>query len=580
MANEQLNFAEVIKAIKRRKIPALAVFVLVAAAFLAYAALAPATYRSNATILIEQQEIPQEMVRSTVTSFADQRIQMIIQRVMTFGKLSDIIKKYDLYQKLRTREPLEYVVEKMKDDIDHQTISAEVVDPRSGRPIEATIAFTIAYSSTDPRTAQTVANELTNLFLNENLKTRDEMAREAEEFLTAEVEALERKSSELEQALATFKESNFRKLPEHNGMNLSILDRAETEYMDLTRQIQSLEERKIYLEGELNQQSPNANFINGASESSLSPQARARLLQNRYLELSATYSANHPDVIKARRELDKVVGSADVPADVSVLRKQLEIYRAELTELRARYDEQHPDVQAQLKKIARFEKLVASARPQVRNSGTGSEADNPAYIQLSAMLESARVDLQHLRETRTKVKAKIDTLEAALIQSPEVEKQFRELSRDYDNTTQKYRELKEKQLEASMARALEKERKGERFTLIEPPLQPEKPVKPNRILIAVAGLIVAILAAGGFVVLLENVDQTFRTAADLKGFLGQPPLAVIPHIVTAEERVVRRRLATAASVGVVMVVVLGVVAVHLLIVPIDVLWYMALRKIA
>src|SRR3990167_3949585 len=141
---KELGIQEVIRAVRRRKVVALAVFIglLVASCILAYAL--PPVFRSSATVLIEQQEIPQDLVRSTVTSFADQRIQVIIQRAMTFSKLSELIKKYDLYSEMKDEAPLEQIVEKMKKDIDHQMISAEVVDPRSGRPIEATIAFSVA----------------------------------------------------------------------------------------------------------------------------------------------------------------------------------------------------------------------------------------------------------------------------------------------------------------------------------------------------------------------------------------------------------------------------------------------------
>ena len=150
----------------------------------------PAIYRSSAIILIEQQEIPTDFVRSTVTSFADQRIQVISQRVMTSSNLIEIMDKYDLYPKLRERETREKVLDEMRDNISRKMISADVVDPRSGRPVEATIAFQLAFEHRSPGTAQKVANELVSLYLNENLKTRTEAAQETSAFLTAEAARL------------------------------------------------------------------------------------------------------------------------------------------------------------------------------------------------------------------------------------------------------------------------------------------------------------------------------------------------------------------------------------------------------
>ncbi|MGH8324479.1 MAG: lipopolysaccharide biosynthesis protein, partial [Steroidobacteraceae bacterium] len=136
----------------------------------------PATYRSTATILIEQQEIPQEMVRSVVTSFADQRMQVISQRVMTTKNLLALIERYNLYPDIRESRPREVLLEKMRDDIGMHMISADVIDPRSGRPTQATIAFSVSYQSRSPDLALKVASELTSLYLDENLTSRTQLS--------------------------------------------------------------------------------------------------------------------------------------------------------------------------------------------------------------------------------------------------------------------------------------------------------------------------------------------------------------------------------------------------------------------
>src|SRR6202051_5201924 len=124
-------------------------FLLVAgvtfAAAVTLALLLPATYRSTATILIEQQEIPQELVRSVIPSFADQRVQVISQRVMTTQNLLALIDRYKLYPDIRQKEPREVLLDKMRGDIGMHMISADVIDPRSGRPTQATIAFSVSY---------------------------------------------------------------------------------------------------------------------------------------------------------------------------------------------------------------------------------------------------------------------------------------------------------------------------------------------------------------------------------------------------------------------------------------------------
>ncbi len=119
------------------------VLLIVIAVFIASAAVAfglPPVYRSTATILIEEQDIPSDLVRSTVTSYADQRIQVISQRVMTRSNLKSIIDKYSLYQEESRVETSERIIKRMREDVSLEILSSDVIDPRSGRPTQATIA--------------------------------------------------------------------------------------------------------------------------------------------------------------------------------------------------------------------------------------------------------------------------------------------------------------------------------------------------------------------------------------------------------------------------------------------------------
>ena len=211
----------------------------------------PPTYASSATILIEEQEIPSELVQSTVTSYASERIQVISQRVMTRSNLLEIMDKYGLYQSKRERETTEEVLADMRDDIKLDMINADVMDPRTGRPTAATIAFTVGFEGKDPQLVQKVANEITTLYLNENLRTRTEKAEETTSFLTEESKRLGAEISRLETALAEFKEKNANELPELKDLNTQVLDRTERDISDIDTQIRTLEERKIYLEGQL-----------------------------------------------------------------------------------------------------------------------------------------------------------------------------------------------------------------------------------------------------------------------------------------------------------------------------------------
>src|SRR5262245_21839040 len=213
------NLADYLGALRRRALVATIAFVsaLVVGAIVAVAW--PPTYRSTATILIEQQEIPQDLVRSTITSFADQRIQLIKQRVMTTATLLELVREHGLYAEDSDRVAREVIIDRMRDAIHMDLISANVVDPRSGQPTMATIAFTVGYDNRSPVLAAPVANQLTSLFLQENSETRRQQAAEASAFLASETERLSNEIAALEGRLAEFKQKNVDRLPDLAPLN-------------------------------------------------------------------------------------------------------------------------------------------------------------------------------------------------------------------------------------------------------------------------------------------------------------------------------------------------------------------------
>ena len=187
-----LDIGDYLAILKRRRFallfPALIIFLIALVAALVW----PATYSSKATILIEEQEIPQDLVPSTVTSFAAQQIQVTQQRVMTMDNVNKLIDKFALYDQAdpQKRLPKSELAVMFRKNVHLNLISADVIDPRSGRPGQATIAFSLAFDDRNPAAAQKVANELVSLYLNENLRTRSSQAAGASEFLQAEATSL------------------------------------------------------------------------------------------------------------------------------------------------------------------------------------------------------------------------------------------------------------------------------------------------------------------------------------------------------------------------------------------------------
>ena len=171
---------------RRRKRTILLAAVAVFAISAAVAFFLPRKFQSTTTILIEEQEVPREHVSANIATFADQRLQTINQRIMSTTRLLELIGHFDLYADLKDKMPVDEIVAKMRKDIQVKTISADVIDARTGRPAQAAIAFSITYRGREPETVQRVAGELASLYLQENQKTREKQSLETSKFMEEE----------------------------------------------------------------------------------------------------------------------------------------------------------------------------------------------------------------------------------------------------------------------------------------------------------------------------------------------------------------------------------------------------------
>jgi uncharacterized protein involved in exopolysaccharide biosynthesis len=237
--------------LKRRKwsiiLPACIIFTI--AALVAF--LLPPIYRSTSTILIEDQEIPRDYVNSTVTSFVEQRLQSINQRIMGTDKLLEIINRFNLYPDLRKKWTTEEVIEKLRKDIKLNTVSADVIDPRSGMPRPATIAFTLSYEGKNPQLVQQVANELASLYLGENLKVRERQSQGTSQFFEEEMNRVRTQLQGADAELAAYKQKNIKELPELVQTNLQMLDMEERDLTSLHDQLRTMREKESRLQTQL-----------------------------------------------------------------------------------------------------------------------------------------------------------------------------------------------------------------------------------------------------------------------------------------------------------------------------------------
>ena len=578
LENVSIDMREKLLSLWRRRLTFWIVAGLAAVAAVSLALMLPPTYRATGTILIEQQEIPQEMVRSVITSFADQRVQVISQRVMTTQNLLSLIERYDLYPTIRQKEPREVLLQKFREDIGMRMISADVIDPRSGRPTQATIAFAVSYQNRSPELALKVANELTSLYLNENLTSRTQLSQQTSAFFSEESAREAAHIAVLDKELAVFKEKHHDELPELAQLNVTTMERTEMELRDAENKLSALDSQRVLLEAQLAQISPNTQVFTDSGQRVFGPEDRLKTLKSQLASYKARYAPGHPDIVSTQREVDGLEKEVKQEDQTSERLKQLSDARSQLAAAKEKYSDDHPDVLRLKRSIESLEEAVA------REAGSGAKrvesahADNPVYIQVKGQLDSVAVERTNAIKKRDDLHAKLDDYEKRMAESPQVERQYRTMARDLDSAQLKYQEILSKQTEAQVSANLETEKKGERFTLIEPPQPPEKPIKPNRLLILIVGLIMSVAAGIGAVIARDTLDASVRGPSDIRLMLKVPALASIPTIVTTADRSRRRKIIGLSWGGGIAMVALATLGLHFFVKPLDVVWVILLRR--
>jgi polysaccharide chain length determinant protein (PEP-CTERM system associated) len=512
-ADSQLGLSDYLMILRRRAVLMSATFILVFGLAAIIAVVLPPLYRSTGTILVESQQIPMNLVPSTITSYADERIQIIRQRVMTRENLLRISERYRLFDQHGSSLTASEKIAAMRSDISIEPISADIGGGRRGA---ATIAFRLSYEHRSPEVAYKVANELVTLFLSENARVRTERASETTQFLAREADKLKVELEALENQVAAYKQEYGNALPEHLELHMSMLQRTELELRNTERDLRSAQEDRRFLELEL------AAIQAGAQSST--------------------------EVIAAP--------GAD-----------LEQLKAQYATLALRYTDRHPDVRALKLRIEAMEDGEQSGQAYLMGSGT----TDVKQAQILAKVEASNTRSASLQQQHAALRARIAELEKQIIQTPQVERALYTLMRDHENARRKFEEVRAKQIDAQMAESLEEENKAERFSLLESPLPPDSPIKPDRKKLILMGFMLAAGTSGGMAFLLEMLNQRVRGPRALAQILRQPPLAMIPYISTkAEIKRRKRRLWLAAGCFLVLVSIL-IALMHFFYMPLDLL---------
>ena len=478
----------------------------------------PPRYKSGTLILVEQPTMPTNYVTPNINEDLQGRLQNISQQILSRTRLLNIIDQLNLYAESHTRITPDEKVERMRKDTQIELV-------RDAR--EAITAFNIYYSARDPRVAQRVTGELTNLFINENLEARQQQSEDTTRFLGSQLETARQSLAEQDAKIREFKGEHVGELPAQQASNLQILAGLQSQLESEQHALNTAQQQRVYLQ----------------------------TLINQYRTLQGT---------------SKTVDGT--PTGLPAIDQQLDRLNSKLADLSAHYTDRYPDVQNLKSEIAKTEKMRDELIADLRNKANSSQgegvafaheltdpAQNSGMLQLRGQLQANQAEITNHEQAITGLKVRINDYQARLNLEPTREQQLADLTRGYDQSKANYDDLLKKKNESAMATSMEQMQKGERFRMLDPPSLPLKPDFPNRLKFCGmglgVGLMLGLVVAGGF----EFMDDRLHSEKQIKTLLPMRVISEIPDILTLsdERRSKKRMLLGWAMVAIVVVTILA-----------------------
>jgi polysaccharide chain length determinant protein (PEP-CTERM system associated) len=435
----------------------------------------PPRYLSRTLVLVEQQKVPEDYVKPVVDEDLGARLASMKEQILSRSRIEPIIERFNLYPEKKYT---------MDDRVD-MTRKAIGIDPiPAAQSSRGMPGFYITFKAQDARTAQQVCGEITSLFISANLSAREESAEGTTAFLGQQLADSKRSLDEQDAKLAAFQSKYFGKLPDQKTSNLSTLQALTTQLDAATQALSRMQQNATFLESMIAQQSQVSSGIDpvtGTSPDALSTQLKDAITQEK--ELEALYTPDYPDIVAIKRKIANL----------------------------------------------RTEIASESAKP-AKGKTAPVRSESPQLQQLKAQLSAEKLSIISARQEQARIQQQVRAYESRIESSPEVEEQYKQLTRDHETALQFYNTLLTKMNESSMATALEHRQQGEQFRVMDAPNLPDAPTFPNHLLFAGGGLASGLALGLLLAALLEYRDTSLRSENDIWAFTKLPTLGVVSYI--------------------------------------------------
>lgn len=519
---ESYTLEDYVSAMKRRRRVLYYVAFPIAVVAFAIAASLPNEYASVARIAINLEGSSTRTLEPLqVSAYADQYIAELRDRVMTTKNLQPFVEDPENFPVTEKEFPISDRLGLLRSGFFFALTSQPVMSQR-GSEVDIISGFRTGYYGPDPEFAFKVSKFLAQSFMQQDRQRRTQQASSTSDFLAEQIRETEQQFTRSEQEMTIFKTTNACCLPELKELNMTIIQRAERDIETLQPRIRSLEQNRQFLQSQIEE----VRRQTGSRD-------RLALLEAEYISLVANYGADHPDVVRVRRQIQavSVIGSTGFGND------ELANLRAQLAESKRRYSDIHPDVIALTRRIESLE----SGQTNTTNSSSDQLIENPRFIQLRSEMNSVDTELAELRARVPELRDRIDEYEQRLTRTPHIESEYFALDRKIAAARNTIGDLQKRLVTAQQTQALESTAIGARLSQIRAAGLPTTPTGPPRLAILMLGAFLAVTMGIGATILAEMLDSSIRSSKDVFNVMHTVPIATIPLIQNSLSRAASRR---------------------------------------
>jgi uncharacterized protein involved in exopolysaccharide biosynthesis len=496
-----------------RRLPWFLVLVAIGTALgLTLASVLPPVYVAQARLLVEAEQIPDELAASTVQTQATEQLQIIQQRILTRAALLELSNRLQIYAPAPGRPARVMTADDIVADMRARTEIVTTGGTVARGPAEATIV-TVSFEAPTAEMSALVTNEIVTMILNENVALRTTVTGQTLDFFVQEVARLDKELAVRGAAILDFKTQNKAALPDSLAFRLSQQAAEQERQLQLNREETALRDRR------------------------------------------ATLVA-----------LFERTGEVGLPAEtLTPEAARLQELRNSLNEALAIYAPQNPRVKLLEQQVAAQEAIVTGQMATT----AGAEPDEAPLTPYDLQLADIDAQLKAITEQKTQLATTLADLAVTIDATPGNAITLDTLERDYANIRAQYDQAVANKARAETGDLIETLSKGQRISIVEQAVAPRDPTRPNRIMIAAAGIGGGIGLGLALVLLLELLNRSIRRPGELTRQLGITPFATLPYMRTKGETARRRALTALALVLVLAGIPAGLWALNTFYMPLD-----------